>query len=122
MTKGGISVRRVIDWTTYNDNLLKCAARIMNNYEKVAIVEFWDNNFKLKIEKNQDAQNNIGFLFGLLEDLKKEGCLAEYSISQTSLEQIFNFFAAQSEEKVLQLNSAKEIQINKELLANISSI
>ncbi len=112
-------MKRVIEWTYYNDNVLKCAAKIVNTYEEVSIVEFWDNNFKLKIKKRKNSGNSIGFLFGLLEDLKSECSLAEYSISQTSLEQIFNYFAAQNQEKVLQLNAAREIQITNDLLAPI---
>lgn len=93
--------------------------KINKNYEKITIVEFWDNNFKIKVEKNNSG-NNIGFLFGLLEDLKPECSLAEYSISQTSLEQIFNYFAMQNDETVLNYNKAKEIPVTADLLANIN--
>ena len=38
----------------------------------------------------------IGYLFGLIEDRKNDFSIAEYSVSQTSLEQIFQSFANQS--------------------------
>jgi len=38
-------------------------------------------------------------MFGLMEDSKVTLCISEYSLSQTSLEQIFNQFASQQEEE-----------------------
>ena len=118
-TRGPITIKKIIEWIFYNDNLLKCCLKLSKNYQKITIVEFWDNNFKLKIEKNSSG-NNIGSLFGLLEDLKPECSLAEYSISQTSLEQIFNYFALQNDETVLNYNKAKEIIVTEELLSYIN--
>lgn len=42
---------------------------------------------------------SIGYLFGLIEDSKTEFEISEYSVAQTSLEQIFNNFAASAELK-----------------------
>mmetsp|Transcript_6325 Transcript_6325/g.7912 ORF Transcript_6325/g.7912 Transcript_6325/m.7912 type:complete len:1988 (-) Transcript_6325:343-6306(-) len=41
----------------------------------------------------------LGQMFGLLEDNRVELNIEEYSLSQTTLEQIFNFFASQQEEE-----------------------
>ena len=43
------------------------------------------------MKKNQDTKS-IGFFFGLFESNKSECFVTEYSIRQTSLEQIFNMF------------------------------
>ena len=52
-----------------------------------------ENNFLFKMKKNKSKNISIGYLFGLFE-LHKEDCfITEYSIQQTSLEQIFNKFA-----------------------------
>lgn len=37
----------------------------------------------------------IGYLFGMIEDLKADVNISEYSVTQTSLEQIFQNFANQ---------------------------
>jgi len=36
---------------------------------------------------------SIGYLFGQMEEIKDTFSISEYSVSQTSLEQIFNIFA-----------------------------
>jgi hypothetical protein len=96
---------------------LKCISKILNHFDDVYIVESWDNNFKLKIKKNSNG-NTIGFLFGLMEDQKQECFLAEYSISQTSLEQIFNKFASENE-TVLNLNEPNEYKMTNEYLHSL---
>ena len=45
------------------------------------------------------SRRSLSSLFGLIEGNKEELGIREYSISQTSLEQIFNQFAAQQEEE-----------------------
>ena len=52
-----------------------------------------DNNFLFKMKKKEDDNKSIGYLFGLFETHKDECYITEYSIQQTSLEQIFNKFA-----------------------------
>lgn len=42
---------------------------------------------------------SIGYLFGLVEENKGNYQINEYSVAQTSLEQIFNNFAASAELK-----------------------
>ena len=45
------------------------------------------------------VMRKLSTLFGFIESRKEQLCIQEYSISQTSLEQIFNQFAAQQEEE-----------------------
>ncbi len=40
---------------------------------------------------------SIGYLFGLMEDIKNDYDFSEYQVSQTTLEQIFNNFAKEAE-------------------------
>jgi len=108
-------VKRLVEWTFYTENALSAIAKILSHFENISIIEFWDNIFKLKIKKNSN-NSSIGFLFGLFEDLKVEFFLSEYSISQTSLEQIFNKFASENDEEVLELNAKKELSIDSEFL------
>jgi ATP-binding cassette, subfamily A (ABC1), member 3 len=53
-------------------------------------VEHYDCSFTLKLTKDDYS---IGYLFGLMEEIKESFNISEYSVSQTSLEQIFNIFA-----------------------------
>jgi hypothetical protein len=57
-----------------------------DNFSKVEILEQCGEFFKLRIPKEDKT---IGWLFGRLEAEKRELGIAEYSVSQTTLEQIF---------------------------------
>lgn len=137
--KGKVAIIKILNWIFFTENALKCIAQILKHYKSIYISEFLDNNYKIKIKKNE-ANNNkstIGFLFGLLEDqviyslfinkhTQKKICyLTEYSISQTSLEQIFNKFAAETnaeDSQALGENSQKDIMINEDLLNFLSVV
>ena len=45
------------------------------------------------MKKSKSNNYSIGFFFGLYEESKEECFITEYSIQQTSLEQIFNKFS-----------------------------
>ena len=51
------------------------------------------------IRKSESKKRQLGQMFGSIEAVKLELFIQDYSISQTSLEQIFNQFAAQQEEE-----------------------
>ncbi len=53
----------------------------------ITIVEHYSDYFKLKLDKSDDA--SIGKLFGLVETCKDTSLISEYSVSLTSMEQIF---------------------------------
>ena len=58
---------------------------------------------KIRVEIPKLAANGqdkkLSALFGLIETNRQELKVQEYSIAQTSLEQIFNYFASQQEEE-----------------------
>ena len=62
-------------------------------FDQVEILEHCSDFYKFRVPKDQ---RTIGFLFGMIEDRKGEFEISEYSVSQTSLEQIFQNFANQS--------------------------
>ena len=47
------------------------------------ILEHYGNSWKLRVSRDKYS---IGFLFGTLEDIKKEFDISEYSVTQTTLE------------------------------------
>ena len=89
----GISLNALLSWIFYVQNAIKFIEFGRNNFSKVIIEENMDNNFLFKMKKMENDNKSIGFLFGLFETHKEECFITEYSIQQTSLEQIFNKFA-----------------------------
>ena len=71
---------------------MKMIKVVLPYFKEVILSEFIENNFLFKIKKTNDSKS-IGFLFSLLEKEKDSCEITEYSIQQTSLEQIFNKFA-----------------------------
>lgn len=70
---------------------------LTSRFPDAEVVEHWSNSWKLKLKR--DSQTTIGSMFGLVEDHKDQYMLSEYSVSQTTLEQIFNHFASSAELK-----------------------
>ena len=93
------------------ENALKFIKKAENYFEKIILTEFIDNNFLFKMKKNQDTKS-IGFFFGLFEANKNTCFVTEYSIRQTSLEQIFNMF----EEKFRKENNKIENEKKEEII------
>ena len=55
-------------------------------FDQVEILEHCGDFYKFRVPKEDKT---IGFLFGTIEDKKKEFNISEYSVNQTTLEQIF---------------------------------
>lgn len=64
----------------------KATTLLCKHFSKVELIEQCSDFFKFRIPREDKT---IGSLFGLIEDQKKECNISEYSVSQTSLEQIF---------------------------------
>ena len=62
-------------------------------FPQVELLEQCGDFFKLRVPKEDKT---IGWLFGMIEDRRHDLGIQEYSISQTTLEQIFQMFANQS--------------------------
>lgn len=60
------------------------------NFKHVEVVEHYGSKWTIKCSRDD---HKIGYLFGLLQDMKEEFHISEYSASSTTLEQIFNNFA-----------------------------
>lgn len=70
---------------------------ITKKFNEFEILENYGNSWKVKVSRDSYS---IGFVFGMMEDLKQQYDISEYSVEQTSLEQIFNEFA-QSKSKII---------------------
>ena len=91
---GKIKIEQLLSWIYYCENALKLIKIAKEYFPEVILTEFIGNNFLFKLKKGYNSKS-IGFLFGLFESVKDEYNITEYSIQQTSLEQIFNMFAVE---------------------------
>jgi ATP-binding cassette subfamily A (ABC1) protein 3 len=93
IVSGNTSIQTLINWTRYVTCAMKMIEVVVPHFKEIILAEFIENNFLFKIKKSENSKS-IGFLFTLLETQKDPCQITEYSIQQTSLEQIFNKFAA----------------------------
>ena len=90
---GDIHIGTLLNWLFFVENALKFITHGKEYFSQIILSEHIENNFIFKLLKGKE-QKSIGFFFGLFEQKKEECHITEYSIQQTSLEQIFNKFAA----------------------------
>ena len=112
-------------WIYYVNYTMKIIKEVKQYFDEIILTEFIENNFLFKIKKTPESKS-IGFLFGLIEKVKDNCNITEYSIQPTSLEQIFNMFAAgqgrseeEKGEKEDNFNEKVEIPITDELLGDL---
>jgi len=89
---GDIHIGTLLNWLFFVENALKFITHGKEYFSQIILSEHIENNFIFKLLKGKE-QKSIGFFFGLFEQKKEECHITEYSIQQTSLEQIFNQFA-----------------------------
>ena len=106
-----IPIRALISWTFFVKNALNFIKKAERYFESIILTEHIDNNFLFKMKKNNNTKS-IGFFFGLFESNKDNCHVTEYSIQQTSLEQIFNMF----EDRQRQANLVKKKSINGQVI------
>ena len=119
---GDITLQALINWTRYVTCAMKMIKVVLPHFNEVILSEFIENNFLFKIKKSNNSKS-IGFLFTLLEK-EKDACeITEYSIQQTSLEQIFNKFAenqGKTEEDIKNTEKVENnININEKLVSDL---
>jgi ATP-binding cassette subfamily A (ABC1) protein 3 len=118
------SIYSLISWVHYIENCSKMIKKVVENFDEVILTEFIENNFLFKVKKSETKSKTIGYLFSLLEGTKEECNITEYSIQQTSLEQIFNQFAknqGKSEEEIKKDEKKFEIKVTNEFVDSIIS-
>ena len=76
---------------------------IVNNEITIQCIEDYNTNMKFAIHWKYDHQNGkheqlpLGYIFNLVENIKKGGDITEYSICQSTLEQVFLHLVQQSQ-------------------------
>ena len=110
-----VPLRSLISWTFFVKNALNFIRNAQPYFENIILTEYIDNNFLFKMKKNSNTKTT-GFFFGLFENNKDKNFVTEYSIQQTSLEQIFNMFEAQQRRSnQIEEEKKEEILIDDEI-------
>jgi hypothetical protein len=73
-------------WLYIEQSGISIVNGLCEEFATVEILEHYSDYYKLRVPR---ADKSIGFVFGLIEDRKAAFKVSEYSVSQTTLEQIF---------------------------------
>jgi len=61
-----ISLKKLLNWTFYTDNLIKLLKILNETFEQIKITEYLENNYTIEIPKKSEI--SIGKVFGILEE------------------------------------------------------
>lgn len=89
---GSIDIKSFANWFYIEQagmNIINC---LTEQFPSVEILEHYNDYYKLRIPR---GDKTIGYVFGFIEGQKQPFKISEYSVSQTTLEQIFQSFANQ---------------------------
>jgi ATP-binding cassette subfamily A (ABC1) protein 3 len=90
---GNVRLRNLLEYLKSQTHGFSIIRYLTQSFEQVEVLEQCGEFFKLRVPKEGKT---IGWLFGRLEQEKRNLGIQEYSVSQTTLEQIFQVFANQS--------------------------
>lgn len=62
---------------------MKVMEKFESMFQTVEVLEHYNNSYLVKVSRDSFS---IGYLFGMMEDIKGEYEISEYSVSQTTLE------------------------------------
>ena len=89
-------MENLVQYLFIQQNGIRIIENLARIFESVELLEQCADFYKLKVPRGDVT---IGYLFGLIEDQKADVNISEYSVTQTSLEQIFQNFAQQEIEE-----------------------
>lgn len=92
--EGFVPAATFIEWWLLEDRVDSVSNFLLENFPGTVMLERHDRTFRYRLP----ADAKLSMVFSLLEKAKGKLAIEEYGVSQASLEQIFNGFAAQQEE------------------------
>ena len=92
----GVTIEDLATFATLELRLIKVEAFVRASFSHVVLREHQDSRVRYEIS---DRKIKISDIFSRIEDQKCELRFADYSVSQTSLEQVFNMHAAEAEQQ-----------------------
>ena len=90
---GDVRLKNLLEYLNSQEQGFRIIDWVCRNFAQVELLEQCGEFFKLRVPTEDKT---IGWLFGRLESEKNNLGIQEYSVTQTSLEQIFQSFANQS--------------------------
>jgi ATP-binding cassette, subfamily A (ABC1), member 3 len=94
---GSLKYDELIKWAFTETRAMVILDLFESMFKQVEVLEHYYNSYLIKVSRDSYS---IGYLFGMMEDNKAKYDISEYSVSQTTLEQIFNNFAKDAERNV----------------------
>lgn len=88
-----MDTNNALNWIYIEEAGMKIINELVKEFPSVEILEHYSDYYKLRIPR---GDKSIGFVFGFIEGRKQDLKISEYSVSQTTLEQIFQAFANQN--------------------------
>ena len=119
---GFVYLSRILAWIYFLENALKMIQIILIDFPEIHCSDYGENNFVFKIKRNRSVdEKSIGYLFGIIEENNKKFNIQKYFLQLTSLEQIFNNFAKETERPDNNINDMRniDIPINNELIDSL---
>ena len=116
---GYVYLSRILSWIYFLENALKMIQVILLDFPEIHCSDYGENNFVFKIKRNRNEdEKSIGYLFGIIEENNIKFNIQKYFLQLTSLEQIFNNFAKETERPENKINDMRniDIPINNELI------
>ena len=95
-------LKHICSWVILEEVFDNTCAFMRKEFDNFTVHERQPTKLRVEIDaldNNTGKRRLLGKMFGTVEANKDKLKIQDYSISQTSLEQIFNFFAAQQEEE-----------------------
>jgi ATP-binding cassette subfamily A (ABC1) protein 3 len=87
---GMINYHNFVQWIYVEEAGMHIVNQIVQQFGTVEILEHYSDYYKFRVPR---GDKSIGFVFGYIERSKADFHISEYSVSQTTLEQIFQTFA-----------------------------
>ncbi|CAM9216451.1 unnamed protein product [Ectocarpus fasciculatus] len=96
--QGGVPVRDLAAWICVEKKCSRVIAFMQQHFAGAVLRE--KQNAKMRFEFPPQENQTLAQMFGFIENERESLFIGEYALSQTSLEQVFNGFAAQQEEEL----------------------
>lgn len=81
--KASVPTVEFIRWVFTESKGLALLDKFEGMFTDCDVIEHYSNSYLIKVSKDSYS---IGYLFGLMEDIKDQFAVREYSVSQTTLE------------------------------------
>jgi len=95
LKKGSTSANLLIEWVLVEKSGQKLKEFLQQNFGEMVVLEHFQSFYRFKTTNNI----TVGNFFGLLEANKNKLNVLQYSIKQATIEQIFNSFASEDENR-----------------------